>query len=132
MTKASNRSSAVTQFWYMLEQLTPFDLTGATKNEKFKAEILNTEEDLKLPWLNPEMLTQQFKLPASKNGKPQEYDYQVYLGVFPSVSVTEFIQSLPKDADVGFEETFPTRGDSCYASFKIGADGLLEIGRAHV
>lgn len=122
----SQRSSqaAIAQFWYMLEQLTLFDLKGATKNEKFTAQILETEEDRYLPWLNPEVLLERFNLLDANNGKPLRYEYQVFLGIFSSKSVIEFIKSLPKLAQSGFEDVV-AETYSCYVSFKIDTDGLI-------
>jgi hypothetical protein len=131
MSKTSSQS-AITQFWYMLEQLILFDLTNMVKKLKKadrNARILVTEEDRDLPWLNPDVLAERFDLSAHKNGKIQRYDYQVYLGAFPSKSVTDFIQSLPKRTSIGFEDVVSDRkSNSCYVSFKIDADGLLVDG----
>lgn len=116
----------------MLEQLILFDLTNmVTKLKKAdrNARILVTEEDRDLPWLNPDVLSEKFDLPAHKNGKIQQYDYQVYLGAFPFKSVMDFIQSLPKRTQIGFEDVVSEqKSNSCYVSFKIDPDGLLVDG----
>lgn len=132
MSKTSSQS-AITQFWYMLEQLILFDLTKTVKDLKKtdrNARILDTEEDRNLPWLNLDLLTEKFDLPAhNKKGEIQRYDYQIYLGAFPFKSVTDFIKSLPKRTKIGFEDVISEQtSNSCYVSFKIDPDGLLRDG----
>jgi superfamily I DNA and RNA helicase len=118
--------AAIPQFWYMLEQLNLFDLKGAIGQENYKAKIPVTQRDHNLPWLNPDILTQEFRLVSPTAEKPQQYEYQVYLGIFPTASVTKYIKSLPKQTQIGFEDLgTPKSSDSCYASIKINADGLL-------
>lgn len=132
MSKTS-RQSAITQFWYMLEQLILFDLTKTVKDLKKtdrNARILDTEEDRNLPWLNLDLLTEKFDLPAhNKKGEIQRYDYQIYLGIFPFKSALDFITSLPKRTQIGFEDVVAEqKSNSCYVSFKIDPDGLLVDG----
>ena len=117
----------VPQFWYVLEQLNPFDLTRTIKQLNHHAPITDDNPDEALPWLNPTLLTKQFKLPQiDQKEKPIEYIYQVYLGVFPLKSVFEFVQSLPRPAKPSFEDlAATTKNYSCYASCIISSDGLL-------
>lgn len=119
---------SITQFWYVLEQLIPFDLTKASKDLKHCAPILATEQEQNLPWLNSSVLTKRFKLPIGfdKKGKPIEYNYRVYLGIFNLQSVFEFLQSIPKPVASGFSDlASSTRNLSCFVSFIINQDGLL-------
>jgi tetratricopeptide (TPR) repeat protein len=118
--------AAIPQFWYVLEQLTLFNLDGAVENEDYKEEIPTSLLDSYLPWLNPEILIQKFKIGSVRDDKSQQQEYQIYLGIFSSSSVTDFIKSLPKQAKVGFQDDVsqkPSR--SCYASIKIDSNGLF-------
>lgn len=79
-----------------------------------------------MPWLNPEILTQKFKIGSVSDDKSQKQEYQIYLGIFSSSSVTDFIKSLPKQAKVGFQDDVSQKPNrSCYASIKIDSNGLL-------
>jgi tetratricopeptide (TPR) repeat protein/predicted ATPase len=125
MTSNIDRA-AIPQFWYVLEQLTLFNLDGAVENESYKEEISASLLDSSLPWLNPGILTQKFKIGSVSDNKSQQQDYQIYLGIFSSSSVTDFIKSLPKQAKVGFQDDVSQKPNrSCYASIKIDSNGLL-------
>jgi hypothetical protein len=124
MVQKSNQA-IVPQFWYVLEQLVPFDLTRKIKESKHHAPI-NTDNDDALPWMNPALLAEQFKLPSVKNGKVLEYNFRIYLGIFSLKSVFDFVQALPKSAQSDFEDLVSTAQNlSCYASFEVDSNGLL-------
>jgi tetratricopeptide (TPR) repeat protein len=110
----------------VLEQLTLFNLEGAVQNESYKEEIPASLLDSSLPWINPAILTQKFKIGSASDDKSQKQEYQIYLGTFSSSSVTDFIKLLPKQAKVGFQDDVsPKPNRSCYASIKIDSNGLL-------
>lgn len=124
MTQFSS-AAIVPQYWYVLEQLIPFDLTRKVKDLKAHAPI-DSERDQALPWLNPSLLTTRFKLPLEKRGKLVQYSYQVYLGIFSLRFVFDFIKSLPQPAQADFKELVSTSKNlSCYAAFSIDESGFL-------
>lgn len=130
---AKSTPEKVLQFWYVLEQLMPFDLTAAIKNEKHEAavkihdDVGKRSNSATFPWLDPTLLERDFKLERLNECKePIEYKYRIYLGVFPIESVLDFIQSLPKPASSEFEQfAFQSPKKTCYASFSIDKNGII-------
>jgi hypothetical protein len=119
-------SQSVTQFWYILEQLTPFDLTDTIKKIDYKFPISINDDRSALPWHNSNILFKKFKLPHKEKGEIIEYNYRVYLGVFHLQLVFDFLQSLPKPTFPTFEDLVTTsRNLSCFAAFTINCNGLL-------
>lgn len=120
-------NQSITQFWYIIEQLTPFDLTQKLKESKDQASISSVDDPTTLPWLNSNLLSQKFKLPLyDDSGKLIEYSYRIYLGVFYLQLVFDFLQSLPKPVASTFEDLVTTSNNlSCFASFTIAHNGLL-------
>jgi hypothetical protein len=115
----------ILKYWYAIEQLVPFDLTHALKEVQHHAPIKGNDDNA-LPWIEPALLSDRFKLPSIKDGKPLEYTFQVFLGVFPLKSILDFIQSLPKPASSDFQDLVATSQNlSCYASFALDRDGIL-------
>lgn len=77
--------------------------------------------------LNPEILSKQFKLPSfDRKGKPIEYNYRVYLGIFKLQEVFDFLQALPKPVAPAFSDLeLNTQNLSCSILFIIDRDGFL-------
>ena len=119
---------SVLQFWYLLEQLIPFNLSGKIKDSKYWAIIPFNQKDRDLPWLNPEILSNKFKLRQfNKKGEPIKYRYRIYLGVFKLNEVFDFLKSLPKPVKPAFSDLVSNSKDlSCFFSFQISPDGLLD------
>jgi hypothetical protein len=119
--------AAIIQYWYMVEQLILFNLDKVEAD--FGGQIFNYELDEALPWMNPGILTEKIQS-FNKNKRRKKLDknkveYQIYLGVFSSSSVTNFIKLLPKRTEIGFKDIENQKLTSCYASIKIDKDGLL-------
>jgi AAA domain/Domain of unknown function (DUF4351) len=118
--------AAITQYWYVLEQLSLFDLEDAIKGCKLKEQIPVNEQDDSLPWINPDILTEKIKPSNPYCDIPEQIEYQVFLGIFPSSSVTDYITALPTQVQQGFRDIEAKNSkDSCYASIKINANGFL-------
>lgn len=116
----------VLQFWCVLEQLTPLDLTQTIQQSQYTDKIHFSDTDSGLPWLNPEILYHLFKLPNSEKKKPQKYTYQVFLGIFQMQCAFDFLQSLLEPEKDYFENlTLAIDASSCIASVLIDSDGFF-------
>lgn len=118
----------ILQFWYILEQLNPFNVHQVLKQQKRHSHI---DRDENLPWLNSEILSKKYKLSTYEKNQAGEkvkidYNYHIYLGIFSTDSVFNFLDSLPKPKIDTFEElAISSNYDSCYASFFINSEGYL-------
>jgi len=114
------------QFWCSLEQLVPSDPTQMTQQSLSTGRIHFSDTDTVLPWLNPEILNNRSGLPRSRRGEPPNYDYQVFLGTFPTQHALSSVQSLFELKDSDFERlTLAIDAASCFASVGIGSDGFF-------
>lgn len=122
-------SLKINNFWYVLEQLIPFDLTRTILNcNKKEAKILFSETDDNLPWLNENLLKTRYNLPIGldKDEKPIKYYYRIYLGVFLQRYIFDFWKDLPKPVEPAFSDLIsPSKKLSCYFSFLLDHDGFL-------
>jgi hypothetical protein len=56
-------SKNITKFWYVLEQLIPFNLTDSLKNEKSESKILfSSEKNDDFPWWDENILPKKFRV----------------------------------------------------------------------
>jgi len=116
----------VPKFWYLLEQLIPFDADRMLETAKHTGIIRSKDADSTLPWLHPAILQQRFKLPVTKNGQAVNYSYRLFLGVFPLPLVFDYLKSLPKSGENYFEDLISaSKGNSCFASVSIDSNGFL-------
>lgn len=123
-------SLKATNFWYILEQLIPFDLTKRLQNcnKQKHSQILGSESDDELPWLNQDLLKVKYNLPIGldKNEEPIRYCYRIYLGVFLQRYIFDFWQKLPKPVEPAFKDLISTAENlSCYFSIILDHDGFL-------
>ncbi|MGF1485739.1 MAG: AAA domain-containing protein [Prochloraceae cyanobacterium] len=120
-------NQSVVKFWYILEQLTPFDFTRKLKDLKYCASISPKTEDRKLPWLNTNILREEFKLKKyDKNGNSIQYKYRIYLGIFNLSEVFKFVKSLPLSIAEYFSDLSSNEKNlSCFFSFEINENGFL-------
>lgn len=115
-------------FWYVLEQLIPFDLKRTLQDFKHESEIHFSEIDENLPWLNEELLSSKYKLPIGldKDEKPIRYRFRIYLGVFSQQDIFDFWKNLPKPVEPAFSDlSSSSKKLTCYFSFILDHDGFM-------
>ncbi len=117
---------SITQFWYILEQLVPVDLQRKLNDAEKYALFNSKTKDEELPWLNRVVLKEKLELSVSGDENPMKKNYKIYLGVFPSDLLTEYIMSSKTVLSSYFEEmTSNPSFNSCFISFSIDPEGLL-------
>lgn len=117
-----------TDFWYVLEQLIPFDLKRTLQDFKHESEIHFSEIDENLPWLNEELLSSKYKLPIGldEDEKQIRYRFRIYLGVFSQQHIFDFWKNLPKPVEPAFSDLVSFQKKlTCYFSFILNHDGFM-------
>ncbi|HEY4786031.1 MAG TPA: AAA domain-containing protein [Bacteroidales bacterium] len=100
-----NESQKLLSCWHKLEHFSP----ASIPKEK------NTEELTSiLPWA----------LPSKASSEDKTIEYTIYLGVFNSLLITEFIKNFFKDDS---EEINPINNNICFASLKVDIEGNYVI-----
>lgn len=117
-----------TDFWYVLEQLIPFNLQRTLQDFKHESELHFSEIDENLPWLNEELLYSKYKLPIGldEDEKPIRYCFRIYLGIFSQQYIFDFWKNLPKPVEPAFSDLVSSSKKlTCYFSFILNHDGFM-------